>query len=110
MSAEPTIAVMPLINLDEDNEQDYFADGLTEELTAEIARYQDIRVIASQSTMRFKGQTIDPKKIGHDLDVRYLLTGSIRKDFKTIKIAIRLLDISTVKQIWGKSYKCENKG
>ncbi len=109
ISGEPTIAVMPLLNLTGDNEQDYFADGLTEEITAEIARYQDIHVIASQSTMHFKGQTIDPIKIGHDLDVRYILTGSVRKDSKTIKIAIRLIDTSTSQQIWGKSYSCEKK-
>ena len=82
ISGEPTIAVMPLINLTDDNEQDYFADGLTEEMTAEIARYQDIHVIASQSTMRFKGQTIDPKKIGHDpgYGMAYAMIGHLHAD------------------------------
>jgi len=101
----PSIAVMPLINLTGDREQDYFSDGLTEELTAELARYQDFQVIASQSTMRFKGQTVDPREIGRDLGVRFLLTGSIRMDLKTAKVAIRLLDTSTAEEIWGESYK-----
>jgi adenylate cyclase len=96
---------MPLINLTGDKEQEYFTDGLTEELTAELARYQDFQVIASQSTMRFKGQPVDPKKVGRDLGVRFLLTGSVRKDLKTVKVTIRLLDTSTAKQIWGESYK-----
>jgi len=86
-------------------DQDYFADGLTEELTAEFARYQEFRVIAAQSTLRFKGRKVDPKEIGRDLGVRFLLTGSLQKDLKTVKIAIRLIDTSTHAQIWGESYK-----
>ena len=101
----PSIAVMPLLNLTDDADQDYFGDGLTEELTAEFARYQEFRVIAAQSTMRFKARKVDPKEIGRDLGVRFLLTGSIRKDLKTVKIAIRLIDTSTTAQIWGESYK-----
>jgi adenylate cyclase len=101
----PSIAVMPLINLTGDREQEYFTDGLTEELTAELARYQEFQVIASQSTMRFKGQTVDPREIGRDLGVRFLLAGSIRMDLKTVKVAIRLLDSSTAEEIWGESYK-----
>ena len=103
--AEPSIAVMPLVNMTDDNNQDYFAEGLTEELTTELARYQDIRVIASQSTMRFKDQKDDPRQAGRDLGVRLLLTGSVRKDSKTVKVTIRLLDTSSAEQIWGKSYK-----
>ena len=105
LSTGPSIAVMPLINLNGDKEQDYFAEGLTEELTAELARYQDFQVIASQSTMRFKGRNVDPKEVGRDLGVRFLLTGSVSKDLKTVKVAIRLLDTSTAEQIWGASYK-----
>ena len=94
-AAEPSIAVMPLLNLTGDEDQDYFADGLTEELTAEFARYQEFRVIAAQSTLRFKGRKVDPKEIGRDLGVRFLLTGSIQKDSKTVKVAIRLIDTFT---------------
>jgi adenylate cyclase len=96
---------MPLINLTGDKEQEYFSDGLTEELTAELARYQDFQVIASQSTMRFKGQKVDPREVGRDLGVQFLLTGNVRKDLKTVKVTIQLLDTSTAKQIWGESYK-----
>jgi adenylate cyclase len=104
-STGPSIAVMPLINLTGDREQEYFTDGLTEELTAELARYQEFQVIASQSTMRFKGQTVDLREIGRDLDVRFLLAGSVRMDLKTVKVAIRLIDTSTAEEIWGDSYK-----
>ena len=105
LTAGPSIAVMPLINLTNDKEQDYFTDGLTEELTNELARYQDFQVIASQSTMRFKGQQIDPKEVGRALGVRFFLMGSFRRDLKTVKVTIQLLDTSTAEQIWGKSYK-----
>ncbi len=107
LNTEPSLAVLPLENLTGNAEQDYFADGLTEELTAELARYQEFQVIASQSTMRFKSQKIDPQKVGCDLDVRFLLAGNIRKDLKTVKIAIRLIDTSTAAQIWGNHYKRE---
>ncbi len=105
LTSGPSIAVMPLINLTNDREQDYFTDGLTEELTNELARYQDFQVIASQSTMRFKGQQIDPKEVGRALGVRFFLMGSFRMDLKTVKVTIQLLDTSTAEQIWGKSYK-----
>jgi adenylate cyclase len=105
LSTGQFVAVMPLINMTGDKQQEYFVDGLTEELTNELARYQDFQIIASQSTMRFKGQKADPKEVGRDLGVRFLLTGNVRKDFKTVKATIRLLDTSTGVQIWGKSYK-----
>ncbi len=105
LTTEPSIAVMPLINLTGDQGQEYFTDGLTEELTAELTRYQDFQVIASQSTMQFKGRQVDAKEVGRKLGVRFLLTGSLRKDLKTIKVSIQLLDTSSAEQIWGESYK-----
>ena len=103
----PSIAVLPLVNLSGDNEQEYFADGLTEELTAELARYQEFQIIASQSTMRLKGQTVNPKQVGADLGVQFLLSGSVRTDATAVKVTIRLHDTTTAEQIWGESYKRE---
>ena len=104
-SAGPSIAVMPLINFTGDKEQEYFADGLTEELTSELCRYQDFQVIASQSTMQFKGQKADPKEVGRNLGVQFVLAGSVHWNLKTVKANIRLLDTSTGAQIWGENYK-----
>ena len=101
----PSIAVMPLSNLTGDKAQDYFIDGLTEELTAELTRFQDFQVIATQSAMRFKGQNFDPREVGRDLGVQFLLKGSVRKESKTVKVTIQLLDTATAEQIWGESYK-----
>jgi len=105
LTRRPSIAVMPLTNLTGDREQDYFVDGLTEELTAEIMRCQDFQVIASQSTMHFRGQQVDPREVGRDLDVQFLLMGSVRRDSKTIKVTLQLLETATDEQIWGESYK-----
>ena len=101
----PTIAVMPLLNLTGDEEQDYFVDGLTEELTAELARYQGFKVIASQSTMRFKGQVFDPGKIRNDLGVDFFLTGSVRIGKQKLKVMIQVIDASVDMKIWVESYK-----
>jgi adenylate cyclase len=84
LTTGPSVAVMPLINLTNDKEQEYFTDGLTEDLTTELTRYQDFQIIASQSTMPFKGRKVDPREIGRDLGVQFLLTGSVRKDLKTV--------------------------
>ena len=107
LPAGPSIAVMPLLDLTGDEEQDYFADGLTEELTTELARYQDLSVIASQSTMNFKGLQTDPQEVGRALGARFLLAGSVRKSLKMVKVAIQLLDTTTGVQIWGDSYKSD---
>ena len=103
----PSIALMPLINLTADPAQDYFIDGLTEEITTELARYQDFNVIASQSTMRFKGRDVDSMTVGRELGVRFLLSGSVRKDAETVKITIGLIDAISGVQIWGENYKRE---
>jgi adenylate cyclase len=103
--AMPTIAVMPLINLTGDPTQDYFVDGLTEELTAELARYQEFRVLAAQSSMRFKGKLADPRAVGRQLKVKFLLSGSMRRDTDTVKVTVQLVDTSSGHQIWSKSFK-----
>ena len=103
--AGPSIVLTPLANLSGEKNQDYFVDGLTEELTSELARFQDISVIAAQSAMRFKDQKLEPKEIGQDLGVRFLLTGSVRKGKADIKVTIKLYDTATTEQIWGMSFK-----
>lgn len=104
---ECSVAVLPIHNISKDRNQDYFANGLTEELTSEFSRYQELRVIASQSTMRFKDKQIKHQDIGRDLGVRFLIEGSIRTDKQNLKVMIRLIDSRTAEQIWSESYKSE---
>jgi adenylate cyclase len=101
----PSIILLPLKNLSGDEERDYFADGLTEELISELARFQDISVIAAHSAKQLKNQQGDPQKIGRELGVRFLLAGSIRVGMTEIKITIQLFDTLTAEQIWGSTYK-----
>ncbi len=109
MPSGPAVAVMPLLNLTGDRNQEYFVDGLAEELTSELARYQDLKVIAYQSTLHWKGKEYDIRKVGRDLGVRFLVTGSLRKAPGTVKIAIHLLDTMNGQQLWGEQYSRELK-
>jgi adenylate cyclase len=105
----PAVAVMPLLNLTGDQKQEFFADGLAEELTSELARYQDLRVIAFQSTLRWKGREHDVREVGRDLGVRFLVEGSVRKAARTVKIAIYVIDALSGQQLWGEQYCRELK-
>jgi len=100
----PAVAVMPLLNLTGDRKQEFFADGLAEELTSELARYQDLRVIAFQSTLRWKGKEYSVREVGRDLKVRFLVGGSVRKAARTVKIAIHVIDTQNGLRLWGEQY------
>ncbi len=105
----PSVAVMPLLNLSGDRKQEYFTEGLAEELTSELARYQELRVIAYQSTRRWKGKQIDPRAAGQDLGVRFLVEGSIRKDARTVKIDLHMVETQKGQRVWGEQYCRELK-
>ena len=100
-----SIAVLPIRNLSDDGTQDYFAEGLTEELTSELARYQDISVIASQSSLQFKNNEQSYQHIGNEIGARFLLEGTIRPSKNDFKAAFRLVDCDNAKQIWQKDSK-----
>jgi len=107
LSHGPSLAVMPLLNLTGDPGQEYFADGLTEELTSEIARYQDLRVVSCRSAMRRKGKDVGVRELGLDLGVRFVLEGSVRREADRVKIGVRLVDTTTRVQLWGEQYRRE---
>jgi adenylate cyclase len=101
----PSVAVLPLLNLTGDRKQEFFADGLAEEITNELARYQDLRVIVFQSTLRWKGEKLDAREVGRDLNIRFFLEGSIRKEARLVKITVRLVDTLNGMQVWGEQYQ-----
>ena len=105
----PSVAVMPLLNLTGDHQQEYFTEGLAEELSSELARYQDLRVIAYHSTRRWKDQKVDPRVAGQDLGARFLVEGSIRKDAQKVKIDLHVVDGHNGLMIWGEQYCRELK-
>jgi TolB-like protein/tetratricopeptide (TPR) repeat protein len=97
---KPSVAVLPFQNLSNDPEQDYFADGVVEEITMALSRLRWLFVIASNSSFTYKGRPTDVKQIGRELGVRYVLEGSVRKAGGRVRIAGRLIDVATGAHLW----------
>src|SRR6266571_829597 len=93
---KPSIAVLPFANMSGDPEQEYFADGMVEEITTALSRFKWLFVIARNSSFTFKGKTVDIKEVGRRLGVRYVLEGSVRKASGKVRIAGQLIDEVTV--------------
>ena len=103
----PSIAVLPFTNLSGDPAQDYFADGMVEDITMALGRLPWLFVIASTSAFVYKGRIGDPRQIGAELGVRYVLSGSLRKDADRVRIAVHLADASLGRQIWTERFEGE---
>jgi len=101
----PSIAVLPFDNLSGDPEQEYFVDGLTEQIITELTYFEDLFVIARNSTFRYKGQSVDVREVGRDLGVKYVLEGSVRKAGNTIRGTAQLLDANTGGHLWADDYE-----
>ncbi|MEK6572146.1 MAG: protein kinase [Bacteroidota bacterium] len=99
------IVVLPFDNISPDKESDYFADGLTEELIANLSRLKDIRLVPRTTSMQYKGTKKDIKTIGKELGTRYILAGSVRKFQDNIRITVELIDVETDAQLWAETYK-----
>jgi adenylate cyclase len=97
---KPSIAVMPFANLSGDPEQDYFADGMVEEIITALSRIRWLFVIASNSSFTYKGQAIDVRQVGRELGVRYVLKGSVRKAGDRVRITAQLIDALTGTHLW----------
>ena len=100
----PSIAVLPFKNLSGDADQEYFADGVSEDLITALSRNRWLMVIARNSSFTYKGETVDLKLVGAQLGVRYVLDGSLRKGGNRVRIAAQLIDAGAGKQIWAESY------
>ena len=96
----PSIAVLPFANLSGDPEQDYFADGMVEEITTALSRVRWFFVIARNSSYTYKGRNVDVKQIGRELDVRYVLEGSVRRAADRVRITAQLVETETGAHIW----------
>jgi adenylate cyclase len=100
LPSKPSIAVMPFANLSGDPDQEYFADGMVLEVAQALSRFRSIFVIASGSTLSFKGKAVSAQEVGRKLGVRYVLEGSVRKGGNRIRIAVQLIDAADGAQIW----------
>ena len=96
----PSIAVLPFQNLSGDPEQEYFADGMVEDIITALSRMRWLFVIARNSSFTYKGRAVDVKQVGRELGVRYVLEGSVRKAANRVRITGQLIDASTGAHLW----------
>jgi TolB-like protein len=97
---KPSIAVLPFTNLSGDPEQEYFADGIVEDMITALSRFNALFVIARNSSFAYKGRAIDVKLVGRELGVRYILEGSVRKSGNKVRISGQLIDTATGAHLW----------
>ncbi|MFN0163924.1 MAG: adenylate/guanylate cyclase domain-containing protein [Burkholderiales bacterium] len=101
---KPSIAVLPFTNMSGDAEQDFFTDGVTEDIITELSRFRSLFVIARNSTFTYKGKAVDTRTVAKDLGVRYVLEGSIRKAGNRIRVTGQLIDAPTGSHVWAEKY------
>ena len=99
-----SIVVLPFDNLGKDPEQEYFADGITDDLTTDISRIQGSLVIARNTAFSYKGKPVDAKQIGRELGVRYVLEGSVQRSGKQVRINTQLIDTETGAHLWAERF------
>ncbi|MCI0416174.1 tetratricopeptide repeat protein [bacterium] len=104
-----SVAVMPFVNLSNDNDQDYFADGLAEDILNALAKNPKLRVVTRNSAFGFKGTNEDLSAIGKKLDVANILSGSVRKDARQLRITAKLVRVADGSQVWSETYDREVK-
>ena len=100
----PSIAVLPFVNLSGDKEQEYFVDGITEDIITALTRFRWFFVIARNSSFAYKGRSLDAKQVAQELGVRYLLEGSVRKSNERVRISTQLVEAASATQIWAERY------
>jgi TolB-like protein len=102
---KPSIAVLPFLNLSGDPEQEYFADGVVEDVISALSRIRWLFVIARNSSFTYKGRAVDVKQVGRELGVRYVLEGSLRKAANRVRITGQLVDATTAAHLWADRFE-----
>jgi adenylate cyclase len=105
LSDRPSDAVLPFVNMSGDAKQEYCSDGITEEISTELARFEELLVVGRSSTFQYKGKPIDPRKVGQELGARYVLEGSVRRAADTIRVTAQLLDADKGMHVWAHTYE-----
>src|SRR5215831_14974072 len=101
---KPSIAVLPFQNLSADPEQEFFADGLTEDIITALSRIGGLWVIARGSTFTYKGRPTDVKQVARDLGVRYVMEGSVRRAGERLRVTAQLIDATTGRNLWAERF------
>jgi TolB-like protein/DNA-binding winged helix-turn-helix (wHTH) protein/Tfp pilus assembly protein PilF len=106
-AGKSSIAVLPFENMSGDPEQEYFADGMTEDIITELSRFRDLFVIARNSTFVYKGRAVDTRTVAEELGIRYVLEGSIRRNADRIRVSAQLIDARSRDHLWAERYDRE---
>jgi adenylate cyclase len=101
---KPSIAVLPFNNMSGDPEQDFFADGITEDIITELSRFRELFVISRNSSFKYKGSAVDVSRFARELGVQYVVEGSVRKAGKRVRITVQLIDAATNRHVWAERY------
>ena len=101
---KPSIAVLPLANMSGDPEQEFFADGLSEDIITELSRFHDLLVISRNSTFVYKGKAVNEQELAREFGVDYVLEGSVRKAGDRVRVTVQLIDAETDRHIWAERY------
>ena len=101
---KPAIAVLPFDNMSGDAEQEFFADGITEDIITELSRFRELFVISRNSSFKYKGQRVEVQKFARELGVQYVVEGSVRKVGKRVRITVQLIDAETDRHVWAERY------
>jgi adenylate cyclase len=107
---KPSIAVLPFTNMSGDPEQEYFSDGITEDIITALSKIKNLLVIARNSTFTYKGKSVDVRQVSREQGVRYVLEGSVRKAGNQVRVTAQLIDATTGHHIWAERYDRELKG
>jgi adenylate cyclase len=106
---KPSIAVLPFVNMSGDKEQEFFSDGISEEIINALVRWPTVLVIPRSSSFIYKGKAVDVKQVGREMGVRYVLEGSVRREENTVRITAQLIDANNLQHLFSERYEREMK-
>ena len=106
---KPSIAVLPFVNMSDDPKQEFFSDGLSEDIINALVRWPPISVIPRASSFIYKGKSVDVKQVGREMGVRYVLEGSVRREENRVRITVQLIDATTLQHLFSERYEREMK-
>ena len=101
---KPSIIVLPFTNMSGEPEQEFFADGLTEDVLTDLSRFRELFVISRNTSFKYKGQAVDVKKVARDLGVQYVVEGSVRRAANRVRVTVQLIDAESDRHIWAERY------
>ena len=104
LSAKPSIAVLPFANLSQDPQQEYFSDGITNDIITDLSKFRSLMVLAANTVFTFKGKAVRAEKIGRELGVRYVVEGSVQKAGDRVRINVQLIDAGEGHHLWAERY------